>query len=50
MTKTSHDAVDNNKENIELDLPLIEDSNDFDVTNLLLIAWDFDFKNFDKIM
>ena len=42
--------ADDNEKIVELDLPLIENSDFLDMINLLIIAQDFDFEFFYKIM
>lgn len=42
--------ANDNEKIVELDLPLIENSDFLDMTNLLIISQDFDFEIFYKIM
>lgn len=49
-TNMLNDMVDDNKETIHLDVPLTENSDELDVTNLLTITLDFESENFDGIV
>lgn len=49
-TNMLNDMVDDNKETIHLDVPLTENSDELDVTNLLTITLDFKSENFDGIV
>lgn len=49
-TNMLNDMVDDNEETIDLEVPLIENSDEPDVTNLLTITQDFESENFDGIV
>ena len=49
-TNTLNDTVNNNETTIKLNLLLIENSDELDVTNLFTIALDFEFEIFDEII
>ena len=44
------DMVDDDEEIVHLDLPLTENSDELEVTNLFTIAQDFEFDNFDEMV